>query len=73
EEPHVTVLNGSKLNGVAQKEADKLEEKGFIIDQVGNAEQGNYGRYTIYKVSDDKPASAEVLESLYGVSLTDSR
>lgn len=73
EEPHVTVLNGSRLSGVAQKEADKLEEKGFIIDQVGNAEQGNYGRYTIYKISDDKPASAEVLESLYGVSLTDSR
>ncbi|HRQ86589.1 MAG TPA: LCP family protein, partial [Candidatus Saccharibacteria bacterium] len=73
EAPHVTVLNGGGPVGIAQTEANKLEDKGFIVDQVGNAEQGNYSRYTVYQLTDEKPGSAAVLKSLYGVDTVASR
>lgn len=66
EEPHVTVLNGSGVAGVAQTEADALEEKGFIIDTIGNAPDGSYGKATIYQLNKDKIASAAKLKEIYG-------
>ena len=69
EAPHVTVLNGSGTAGLAQIEADKLSDKSFIIDQVDNAPEGTYPKYTVYQIATDKPLTAEKLKTLYGVKL----
>jgi LCP family protein required for cell wall assembly len=69
EEPHVSVMNGSQTAGVAQIEADKLEDMGFVIDVVGNAPEGTYGRIEIYQVGKDKPKTAAKLQELYGVTV----
>ncbi len=69
EDPHVIVLNGSETAGVAQTLADKLEEKGFLIDAVDNAPEGTYGKVEIYQVNKEKTATAAKLKELYGVTL----
>ena len=73
EAPHVTVLNGSGVAGMAQTEADKLIAKGFTVDAVDNApdttDGSAYPAYTVYQVSSDKPLTAAKLKSLYNVTL----
>lgn len=69
EEPHVIVLNGSGTAGVAQTEATKLEGKGFIVDDIDNAPDATYPKYTVYQIKSDKPLTAAKLKSLYGVEL----
>jgi anionic cell wall polymer biosynthesis LytR-Cps2A-Psr (LCP) family protein len=69
ESPHVTVLNGSGMPGMAQTEADKLIAKGFTLDVVGNAPDGTYPAKTVYQIAKDKPLTAAKLKSLYGVTL----
>ena len=69
EEPHVTVLNGSGTAGMAQTEADKLIAKGFIVDSVGNADDGEYPAVSIYQIATDKPLTAAKLKSMYNVTL----
>lgn len=69
EEPHVTVLNGGRVAGVAQTEADRLSDEGFIIDVVDNAAEGSYGTVEIYQLDETKTASAEKLGQLYGVAV----
>jgi LCP family protein required for cell wall assembly len=68
EAAHLTILNGTSTAGVAQAEADKLEEKGFIVDVVDNAPEGAYSRYEVYQLDDDKPASAKELQNFYSLS-----
>lgn len=72
EEPHIIVLNGSGTAGVAQKVADSLEEKGFIIDDISNAPDGTYSKVEIYQINSDKNATAEKLKQLYKVNLKTS-
>lgn len=68
EAAQILVLNGSSTVGLAQKEADFLEGKGFTIAEVDNAPAGNYGAVEIYQVTEeDKPASVAKLKQLYGV------
>jgi len=69
EEPHVSVLNGSEVAGMAQTEADVLTNKGFIIDSIDNAPAGTYPAYTIYQLTDQKPLTAAKLKTLYGVTI----
>ena len=69
EAPHVTVLNGSGVSGMAQTEADKLEDLGFIIDSIDNAPEGTYGKAQIYQINKEKTASAAKLKSIYGVEV----
>ena len=66
EEPHVIVLNGSEVGGMAQIEAEKLEGRGFVIDSISNAPEGSYGPYTIYDVTKNSPLTAAKLQQLYG-------
>jgi LCP family protein required for cell wall assembly len=72
EEPHVSVVNGSKTAGAAQIEADKLEDLGFVIDTVGNAPEGTYGRIEIYQIDMDKTKTAAKLQDFYGVTVKTS-
>lgn len=69
EEPHVSVMNGSQTVGVAQTEADKLEDMGFTIDVVDVAPEGSYAKIEIYQINDDKKETATKLQELYGVTL----
>jgi len=69
EEPHLTVLNGSGEAGIAQTLADKLTDKGFIIDAVDNAPDGTYQAVEIYQISTEKTATAAKLKEMYGVAI----
>lgn len=73
ESPHVSVLNGSGMAGMAQIEADKLIAKGFTVDTVNNAPDTTngsaYPAVTVYQLTDKKPLSAAKLKTLYGVTL----
>jgi anionic cell wall polymer biosynthesis LytR-Cps2A-Psr (LCP) family protein len=67
EEPHVMILNGGGVAGVAQTESAKLTAKGFVVDDIDNAPEGTYPQYTIYQIRADKPLTAAKLKALYGV------
>lgn len=64
----VDIYNGSGTAGVAQTEADKLEEKNFTIGKISNAPQGEYARYTIYQIGKGNSGTAAKLKELYGVT-----
>lgn len=63
----IVVLNGSSTPGVAQEEANKLEDKGFNISLIDNAPDGNYEDVEIYQIGDDNPATKTKLLHLFGV------
>lgn len=68
EDPHVIVLNGSGVAGVAQTEADTLTELGFTVDAIDNAPDAEYTKNIIYRVGKTaKTKTAEKLTALYGV------
>ncbi len=69
EKAGVDVLNGSDTAGVAQRQADKLNEQGFIINDVGNAPDGQYEKVTIYQIGTGSPATAAKLKEIYGVEV----
>jgi LCP family protein required for cell wall assembly len=69
EKAGVDVLNGSETAGVAQRQADKLNEQGFIINDVGNAPDGQYDNVTIYQIGTGNPATAAKLKEVYGVEV----
>lgn len=64
----VAVLNGSGVAGVAQTEADKLTEAGYIVSQIGNAPEGDYSRVTIYQIGKGKTKTKEALEKRFKVT-----
>lgn len=64
----VDVYNGSGTAGVAQTEADKLEEKNFTIGKISNAPAGDYARYTIYQIGKGNSGTAAKLKEIYGVT-----
>lgn len=63
----IAVLNGSEIAGVAQSEADKLTEAGFIVSVVDNAPAGTYADVEIYQVGEGMTATKAKLEAAYGV------
>jgi LCP family protein required for cell wall assembly len=69
EKAGVDVLNGSGTAGVAQRQADKLNEQGFIINDVGNAPEGQYDKVTVYQIGTGNPATAAKLKEVYGVDV----
>lgn len=65
----VEVLNGSSTPGVAQIEADILADLGMVAASVANAPKATYERVEIYQITNDKPATATKLASLYSVTI----
>jgi len=49
--PRIEVRNGTWILGLAAKTKVELEEKGFLIDEVGNANIRGYATTTIYDLS----------------------
>lgn len=64
----VAVYNGSGTAGVAQTEANKLEEQKFTVGTIGNAPDGNYAHYTVYQIGKGNSGTAAKLKQLYGVT-----
>ena len=59
------VLNGSGVEGLAEREKTELEKAGFNITKLGNAPSGEYfGKVYIYDVG-NKPATREKIETYY--------
>lgn len=65
----IAVLNGSGMAGVAQKEADWLESKGFDVGLVSNAPDGDHRATQIFRREATMDATKAKLESLYGVDV----
>lgn len=72
EAARTSVYNGSSIFGLAKREADRLEEKGFLIGSIGNAPEGDYSTVEIYKISDDAPMTLKALEKHFGTNAKDS-
>lgn len=70
EAAHVVVLNASGVTGAAQKEAEKLEALGMVVDAIDNAPEGTaLTQNTFYHVSkNDKPKTTAALKSRYGTT-----
>jgi LCP family protein required for cell wall assembly len=64
---NIVVLNGSGVSGVAQTEADKLTEAGFIVADVDNAPDGTYADVEIYQIGEGMAGTKARLESAFGV------
>lgn len=65
----IDVLNGSGVLGIAQKEADWLEDKGLTIGEVGNSPEGSYAATLVYQRTARMGATRAKLETLYGVKV----
>lgn len=64
----IAVFNGSGVAGVAQTEADKLEEKKFTVASIANAPVGEYAQYAIYQIGKGNAGTAKKLKEIYGVT-----
>ncbi len=69
----IDVLNGSGTYGLAQKKADDLKDAGYKIGAITNAPETSDVAVTIYQLDKDKSATAEALESKYGVKVKDGK
>ena len=69
EKARVAVLNGAASPGLAQREADKLSDVGFVISDVMNAPAGEYAAVEIYQIAEGKTATRAKLEETYGVTV----
>jgi LCP family protein required for cell wall assembly len=65
----IIVLNGSGVSGVAQTEADKLTDAGFIVSDVDNAPAGDYADVEVYQIGDGMAGTKQRLESAFGVKV----
>lgn len=70
EEAPIVVLNGSGVAGVAQTEADKLEDAKYTIADIANAPAGTYPHYTLYQIGSGNTGTAAALKKRYGIEIT---
>jgi LCP family protein required for cell wall assembly len=66
---NLVVLNGSGVSGVAQTEADKLTEAGFIVSGIDNAPDGTYADVEVYQIGEGMTGTKARLESAFGVKV----
>jgi len=71
----IIVYNGTGEEGVAAKEQEALESKGYRVKEIANAPEGEY-KYTedveVYDASEGlKPDTKKALEKYYGVTMKD--
>lgn len=68
----VVVLNGSGVTGVGQRQADKLEAKGFVISAIDTAPEGTYAAVEVYQIGKGNTATKAKLAEIYGVTVKTS-
>ncbi len=67
ENASIEVLNGSGISGAAQKEAEKIENAGLVVSEVGNAPAGTYTGLSVYSANNNKSATKKKLRKILGV------
>ncbi|MDO5480120.1 MAG: LCP family protein [Candidatus Saccharibacteria bacterium] len=66
EEPTIAIYNASDTDGLASEEKIKLENKGYTINLIDNAPEGEYEQGTsIYVVNPEKAGTKRMLEEEY--------
>ena len=69
EDATILILNGTETPGLASTEQQTLEEAGYENITIDDAPTGDYkGEYTLYSLSDEKPATKKALESQYSLT-----
>ena len=72
EKAQILVLNGSGVEGIAEKERTELVNSGFKVLNTGNAPSGEYfEKIYLYSLT-DKTATKERLETYYNVKALDA-
>ena len=69
----IAVLNGSGTAGVAQTEADALEEAKYTVGNVANAPSADYPHYTLYQIGSGNSGTASKLKQRYNVKITSGK
>ena len=71
EEAQIAVLNGTSASGIASKEKDVLEGKGYIVKSTGNTPSGlgGFDGVKVYQKNLKMTKTAEALHNLYKVDL----
>ena len=64
----IIVLNGTGSSGVAGREAEQLEAKGYTIEAISDAPKGTYAAVEIYQIGEGNAATAAALKQRYAVS-----
>jgi hypothetical protein len=62
----IQVLNGSGVTGVAKKMKSLLEEKGYVVEKTGNADNEDFTQTEIHVKADKVPYLAALEEDLKG-------
>lgn len=72
EDATIAVYNATGENGVAGNEQTQLENDGYTVASIGDAEMGSCSeKYCVYATLGAKPATQAVLEQRYGVATQD--
>ncbi|MFZ4648630.1 MAG: LCP family protein [Patescibacteria group bacterium] len=67
----IEILNGTWLPGLASKASDALKASGFTVLKLGNSQERNYTRNTIYDLSyGEKKESLEALKTAYDAEVS---
>ena len=68
EDATILILNATETPGLAATEKKNLEEAGYDNLSIDDAPEGVYeNEYTLYSLSDDKPATKKSLETKYNL------
>lgn len=66
EEPTIAIYNASDTDGLASEEKIKLENKGYTINLIDNAPEGEYEQGTsVYVINPEKAGTKRMLEEEY--------
>ncbi len=67
ENAQISILNGSGIAGLEQKEMLELQKSVFNVANIGEAPSGNYFEKLYLYALTDKPATKEKLETYYNI------
>lgn len=72
EKATMEIQNGTRINGWAGQEKNKLVEQGFNVINIGNADNQEYDKILLYDLTNGKkPLSAQKLEKMYQTKIID--
>ncbi len=67
----IEILNGTWISGIASKASTALKEAGFTVLKLGNSQERNYTRNTIYDLTyGTKSEALEVLKAAYNAEVS---
>ena len=67
----IEILNGTWISGIASKASTNLKEAGFTVLKLGNSQERNYTRNTIYDLTyGTKKEALEALKTAYNAEVS---